>query len=399
MIHFQNREFPLVIGIPKETSQGETRVALTPALIPPLIKARHSVLVETGAGKGCGITDEDYKKAGAHIAKSASAVYSSADVVFKIEPPQLGKGKKHEVLSMKKGAVYFGFLSPFTNLPLIEALAKKGITAISFELVPRITRAQNMDALSSMATLAGYRAVIAGATKLPKMFPLLMTAAGTVPPAHVLVLGAGVAGLQAIATAKRLGAKVSAYDPRPEVKEQVASVGGTFIEIPAEENVTTTGGYAKEQSAAFIQRQRAVLKELLPKVDLVVTTAQVFGKRAPVLMTKDMVEAMKTGSVIVDLAAPQGGNCELTVAGKEVVHKGVAIIGAMNLPATLPVDASMLLGKNFINLFQNTFKDGSTDPDMEDDITKGACVTAGGKVVHPLVQQASSNASGERKKK
>lgn len=378
------------IGIPKETAAGETRVALTPAVISQLLRAKHEVVVETGAGAAASFSDEHYKQAGATIAPDAASVYHTADIIFKIRPPQMHpSSNKHEAEFLQEGKAIMGFLAPLANSHAIKSFVGKKITSFSLEFVPRITRAQSMDALSSMATVAGYKAVLLAAAHLPKMFPLLMTAAGTVPPALVLILGAGVAGLQAIATAKRLGAKVEAFDPRPAVKEQVKSLGATFIEMDIQENVETAGGYAKEQSAEFIKREMEIIGEHMKKADVVITTAQVFGKRAPILINQAMVEMMRSGSIIVDLAAEQGGNCELTQADKTIQHKGVTIIGAVNLPATIPVDASQMFAKNIVNLFLNTYNaDGSIR--FDDEITKGCCITHNGEILNDIVRKSLS---------
>jgi len=369
------------IGIPKEISEGETRVALAPAHIKELFKKNHQVTVESGAGENAAYSDEDYKKEGAIIIDDAKELYSNSDVILKVQPPE-----PSEIKNLKENSVYVGFLSVFKNRDILDAFKQKNITSFAMEFVPRITRAQSMDALSSMATVAGYKAVLIAAGHLPKLFPLLMTAAGTVPPASVLVLGAGVAGLQAIATAKRLGAKVEAFDPRPAVKEQVMSLGARFVEMEQEENVETAGGYAKEQSKDFLQREQEAIAGRLPKTDVVITTAQIFGKASPILITEEMVKLMKRGSVIVDIAAEQGGNCELTKAGETVEKHGVKIFGAVNLPATMPVDASQLYSKNVTNLVTLLFQ-GETFPDFEDEVVKGTCITHKGEVVNAFLKE------------
>lgn len=289
---------------------------------------------------------------------------------------------------LKDGSSYLGFLAPLSNKDTIDLFCKKRITSFSLEYIPRITRAQSMDALSSMATVAGYKAVLLATERLGKMFPMMMTAAGTVPPAVVLILGAGVAGLQAIATAKRLGAKVEAFDPRPAVKDQVKSLGATFIEMELPKDAETAGGYAKELSPEFIKKEWEAIGARLPKVDVVITTAQVFGKKAPTLITADMVSLMKPGAVIVDLAAEQGGNCELTEAGKTVEKNGVIIIGAVNLPAAIPSDASLMYSKNVLNLFKLLYPKADSVPDFNDEIIKGACITRNGEVVNESVRGA-----------
>lgn len=371
------------IGVPKETLKGETRVALIPALVGQLIRDKHEVLIEAAAGMAASFADEAYAAAGARIVHDAAAVYAEADIVLKVQPPTVAEAQQ-----MKDGSSYAGFLAPLANRDLVRLLVQKRITAYSLEYVPRITRAQSMDALSSMATVAGYKAVLLAANVLDKMFPMLMTAAGTVPPATVLVLGAGVAGLQAIATAKRLGAKVEAFDPRPAVKEQVKSLGAGFVEMEITEDVETAGGYAKEQSEEFLRREREVIGARLPKVDVVISTAQVFGKRAPVLLTRDMIEQMRRGSVIVDLAAEQGGNCELTQPGQTITHNGVTIIGAVNLPATIPYHASQMYAKNLVTLVQHLYPKGNPQPDFNDEIVKGCCITRNGEITNDLVRTA-----------
>jgi len=381
------------IGIPKETHPGETRAALSPSSLAALVKNKHEVYIETGAGVASGFDDMDYEKAGALVIPEPREVYGAADVIFKVQPPALNPVTgNHEAEMLREGSAYIGFLAPFANTEAIRTLARRRITSFSMEFIPRISRAQSMDALSSMATLAGYKAVLIAANQLPRMFPLLTTAAGTVPPASLLVLGAGVAGLQAIAAGKRLGARVSAFDPRPAVKEQVESVGAVFVSMETLEDVQTAGGYAKEQSEDFLLRERAVIAERLPKCDVVITTAQVFGKKAPLLITEEMVKLMPTGSVIVDLAAEQGGNCELTQAGGIVERHGVCIHGPVNLPATLPVNATQMYSKNVVTFFSHVYKDTEKGPDFEDEITRGSCVTRNGDIVNELVRQAAGSA-------
>ncbi len=370
------------IGIPKEIKDGETRVALVPSMVSALTKMGHEVFVQTGAGTAAFFKDEAYHEAGAKLLDDAKALYSQADVVLKVQPPVL-----QEVEQMKEGAIFLGFLAPLANLSVVDKLAKRKITAFAMEFVPRISRAQSMDALSAMATVAGYKAVLIAANMVGKMFPLLMTAAGTIPPANVLVLGAGVAGLQAIATARRLGARVEAFDPRPAVREQVQSLGATFIEMELpEEDVETEGGYAKEQSEAFLKKEQEAIAARLAKTDVVITTAQIFGKRAPVLITEEMVQQMPEGSVIVDLAAEQGGNCELTKAGETIEKHGVKIYGAVNLPALVPVHASQMYSKTITNLFKQLFKEETLN--FDDEITQKACITRDGQVVNTLIAEA-----------
>ncbi len=373
------------IGIPKEVKAGETRVALVPALVSTLTKLNHEVFVEKGCGQAAFFPDESYREAGATIVDNAQELYRQADVVFKVQPPMMHPlTKMHEAEMLKDGATLIGFLAPLQQPELIKILQKKKITAFSMEFVPRISRAQSMDALSAMANIAGYKSVLMAANLLGKMFPLLMTAAGTIPPVNALILGVGVAGLQAIATAKRLGARVEAFDPRPAVQEQVQSLGAKFIEMELpEEDVETEGGYAKEQSDAFLQKEREAIAGRLHQTDVVITTAQIFGKKAPVLITEEMVQLMSQGSVIIDLAAEQGGNCALTEAGKTVERHGVSIVGAVNIPATVPVHASQLYSKTVTNLFKHVFKEDQ--PDFEDEITKKSCITRQGEIVNEWV--------------
>lgn len=381
------------IGIPKEIAEGETRVAVVPAMIPSLIKSQYQVLFEVGAGMAASHSDKQYEQAGAAGVKDAKQLYESADVILKVQPPRTHPATHtHEAEMLRSGSTLISFLAPWTNAETIHKLAKRGVTAFAMEYIPRITRAQSMDVLSSMATVAGYKAVLLAASTMGKMFPLLMTAAGTVPPANVLVLGAGVAGLQAIATAKRLGAKVEAFDPRPAVKEQVKSLGANFVEMEITENVETAGGYAKEQSEEFLRKEREVIGARLAKTHAVICTAQVFGKRAPVLITAEMLKLMQPGSVIVDLAAEQGGNCEGVEPGKTVEKNGVTIIGAVNIAATMAVDASQMYSKNIINLFRHLYPKPDSVPDFTDEIVKGACITRNGEIVNEAIRIAQNAA-------
>jgi NAD(P) transhydrogenase subunit alpha len=376
----------LKIGVLKEITVNETRVALIPVDAGRLKKAKYDVFIETGAGDGSFFSDSDFQKAGAVVKKSAPDVIKNSNIILKVQPPEFNKKlKKHEFDLLKTEIMYIGFLPVFSRKDIIKQFNQKKITSFSMEFVPRITRAQSMDALSSMATLAGYKAVLLAVDRLPKILPLLMTAAGTIPPATVLVLGAGVAGLQAIATARRLGAKVEAFDPRPAVKEQVMSLGAKFIEMPVSEDVETAGGYAKMQSAEFLRQEQEVIASRLPKTDVVITTAQIFGKKSPLLITKKMVDLLKPGSIIVDLAAEQGGNCEYTVFGKQISKHGVTIIGPDNLPATLPVHASQMYSKNISNLFLHLFSAEDSRLDFKDEITAGCCITHAGKLVNPYL--------------
>ena len=369
------------VGTPKETAPDERRVALVPDTVTRLAAAKLEVNVESGAGSAAYLADAVYEQAGARIVKGAAALFGEADAVLKVQAPSAA-----EVERMKKDAVLISFLQPATQGDTIRALAARGVTAFSLELVPRISRAQSMDALSSQASAAGYKAVLMAAGRLGKFFPMLMTAAGTIPPARVLVMGAGVAGLQAIATARRLGAVVSAYDVRPAVKEEVQSLGATFIELPLETQ-EGEGGYAREQSEEFLRKQRELIGEHVAKSDIVITTAAVPGRRAPLLVTGDMVKGMRPGSVIVDLAAETGGNVELTKAGKDVEVGGVTIIGTRNVPSTMPLHASQLYARNVANLLLHLVKDGSIVLDFEDEITKGSCVTYRGEIVNERAKQ------------
>jgi NAD(P) transhydrogenase subunit alpha len=369
------------VATPKETAEDERRVALVPDTATKLIAAGLEVSLESGAGEAAFLGDDAYEKAGVKIVNSAAALLKDAGAVLKVEAPTAA-----EVDLLKSGAVLISFLQPATQGDIVKALAKRGVTAFSLELVPRISRAQSMDALSSQASAAGYKAVLIAAGRLGKFFPMMMTAAGTVPPARVLVMGAGVAGLQAIATARRLGAVVSAYDVRPAVKEEVQSLGATFIELPLETQ-EGEGGYAREQSEEFLRKQRELIGEHIAKSDVVITTAAIPGRRAPLLVTADMVKGMRRGSVIVDLAAETGGNVELTKAGEDVVVGDVVIIGTRNVPSTMPLHASQLLARNVANLLLHLVKDGAIAIDFADEITKGCCVTHGGEIVNERAKQ------------
>jgi NAD(P) transhydrogenase subunit alpha len=375
------------VATPKEHAPDEHRVALVPDTAAKLKAASLDVSVESGAGAGAYITDEAYEAAGVKVVKAAATLLGDADAVLKVQAPSTD-----EVGLLKSGSVLISFLQPATQAEVIRALAKRGVTAFSLELLPRISRAQSMDALSSQASAAGYKAVLMAAGRLGKFFPMMMTAAGTVAPARVLVMGAGVAGLQAIATARRLGAVVSAYDVRPAVKEEVQSLGATFIEL-ALESQQGEGGYAREQSEEFLRKQRELIGEHVAKSDVVITTAAVPGRRAPLLVTGDMVKAMRPGSVVVDLAADTGGNVELTQAGKDLDVGGVTIIGTRNVPSTMPLHASQLFARNVMNLLLHLVKDGAITLDFQDEITKGSCVTHGGEIVNERARQLIGAAS------
>jgi NAD(P) transhydrogenase subunit alpha len=375
----------MIAGVLKETLPGERRVALVPAIVPTLIKSGVSVLVESGAGQEAGFPDADFVARGAEIAATAGEVVARADLLLRvrISPPATAAGAS-DLAATRPGQSLIAFLDPLNDPEIARALALKGVTAFSMELMPRITRAQSMDALSSMATVSGYKAVLVAATYLPRMFPMMTTAAGTIKPARVFVVGAGVAGLQAIATARRLGAPVEAYDVRPAAKEQVQSVGARFVELPLEAaDAEDKGGYAKAQDESFYRRQQEVMTKVVTGSDVVITTAAIPGKRSPVLITADMVHGMAPGSVIVDLAAERGGNCELTRADEVVTAHGVTILGPTNLPATVPYHASQMYAKNVATFVQHLVKDGALTVNTEDEITRETLVTRDGQVVHP----------------
>jgi len=359
----------LKIAVPKESAAGERRVALVPEVVSRLTKAGFAVAVEAGAGTRASFPDAQYAEAGADVVSDASSLYSGADAVVRVQRPS-----DDELAAIPDGAVLIAFLQPLTDPDGVDRLSRRGVTGFAMEAIPRITRAQPMDALSSQATVAGYKAVLIAAERLPRFFPMLTTAAGTIAPAKVLVLGAGVAGLQAIATARRLGAVVSGFDVRPAVREQVESLGAAFLDlgIIGEES---EGGYARELSAAELERQQEELEKRIPDYDVVVTTALVPGRPAPKLIPASAVEAMRPGSVIVDLAAETGGNCELTSPGEEVERSEVRIVGLTNLPSTMPFHASQLYARNVFALLTHLAPEGELKLDFEDEITAGACVT------------------------
>lgn len=369
----------VVFGIPKESQPGENRVALNPDTVGQLVKMGVGVRVETGAGLSSYFTDEAYQAAGATIAPS---VWSDSDVILKVAPPTLTEAR-----SLRKGAILIGFLWAVQNREVAEALMEGGVTAIGMEAVPRISRAQSMDALSSMSSIAGYKAVLLAAENLGKYLPMMMTAAGTIAPSKCLILGAGVAGLQAIATARRLGAIVEAFDVRPAVKEQVESLGAKFVDVDlVPDDTETKGGYAKELSEENKQRQKDALAARVKAMDIVITTALIPGKPAPKLITSDMVDSMAPGSVIVDLAAEQGGNCELTKAGQTVVRNHVKIIGPVNVPSGMPLHASQLYAKNLLALLKLMVKDGAVTLDFSDEIIEQTTVTHAGDWKSPTIK-------------
>lgn len=375
-------------GVPRETYPDEHRVALVPGVIASLTKAGVEVLVESGAGERAGFTDDAFRDKGAQIAGSRGEVFAQSDVILQVRGLGANRDSGHaDLAAMRRGQALIAFLDPLGSPEAARELAATGISAFSIELMPRITRAQSMDALSSQATIAGYKAVLIAAGELPRMFPMMMTAAGTLSPARVFVLGAGVAGLQAIATARRLGALVEAYDVRPAVKEQVESVGAKFVELPLETaGAEDKGGYAVAQDESFYRRQRETLTRVVTGTDVVITTAAIPGKKSPVLITREMVEAMQPGSVIVDLAAERGGNCEVTRPDQMVELKGVKVLGPTNLPATVPYHASQMYARNITTFLLHLVKEGELRIDTGDEITRETLVTRDGDVAHQRVK-------------
>jgi H+-translocating NAD(P) transhydrogenase subunit alpha len=378
----------MIVGIPRETYPGERRVALVPGVIPSLLKAGFEVFVEAGAGTEAAFPDAEYSAKGAKIRPERAEVFRNADIIVQVLCHGSNDVTGSEDLAlMRPEHVVVGFLRPLGSIETIREVAARGVTSFSVELMPRTTRAQSMDALTSMATIAGYKAVVTAADTLPRMFPMLTTAAGTITPARVLVIGAGVAGLQAIATARRLGAVVSAYDLRPASREQVQSLGGRFVELPVEaKDAQDARGYAREQDKSFYDRQREFLGKVVAESDIVITAAVIPGKKSPVLVTEDMVAKMAPGSVIVDLAAERGGNCELTRAGQLVVVKhGVTIIGWLNMASTVPYHASQMYAKNVSAFLLHLVKDGQLRMDLSDEIIRETLLTRGGEVVNARV--------------
>lgn len=368
----------MTIGVPKETAAHERRVALTPDVAGRLVKAGLAVVVERGAGETASFGDAAYGAAGATVVAAAADLFAQSDVVVKLQVPSIA-----EVGLFRGGTALVATFQPSAEREAVAQLAARKVTAFSLALLPRITRAQPMDVLSSQATVAGYKAVLLAAATAGRFFPMLVTAAGTLPPARVLVLGAGVAGLQAIATARRLGAVVSAFDVRPAVKEQVESLGARFLELQIAEHAETAGGYAKELTEETHRRELAFIAQAVRDADIVITTAAIPGKRAPVLITADAVRGMKPGSVIVDLAVETGGNCEVTEAGTDVVRNGVVILGPLNLPSTLPYHASQMYARNVASFLLHVVTDGALRLDFEDEITRDTCVTHNGEVRKP----------------
>ncbi|MDP2957387.1 MAG: Re/Si-specific NAD(P)(+) transhydrogenase subunit alpha [Longimicrobiales bacterium] len=380
----------MIIGICKETFPGERRVALIPSAVPALVKAGVDVKVEAGAGSASGHSDSDYEKQGAKVVATRSELFSACDVIVQVRTfgasLEAGRG---DLALMRPEQIIIGNADPLSNASAAAEIAARGALLFALELVPRITRAQSMDVLSSQATIAGYKAVLLSAVHLPKMFPMMMTAAGSLRAARVFVIGAGVAGLQAIATAKKLGAVVEAYDVRPAVKEQIQSLGAKFVEMPLEAGAAEDkGGYAKALGEEFYRKQRELMLSVVQRSDVVITTAAIPGKKSPVLVTKEMVAAMTPGSVIVDLAAVGGGNCELTKADETVVAHGVTILGPTNLPSTVPNHASQMFSKNVATFVALLVKDGKLNLDLSDEIIRESLVTRGKEVVLPRVREA-----------
>ena len=379
----------MIVGIPKESFPGERRVALAPAVIPSLLKVGFEVVVEAGAGAAAGYPDGEYTAKGGKILAQRAEVFKAADVVIQV----LCYGSndvtgKADLPLLRPGQVLIGFLRPLGSVETVQEIAATGVSSFSIELMPRTTRAQSMDALSSMATICGYKAVLLAADRLPRMFPMLTTAAGTITPAHVFIIGAGVVGLQAIATARRLGAIASAYDMRPAAKEQVQSLGGRFVELEVEaQDAQDARGYARAQDESFYQRQRELLGRVVAESDVVISAAVIPGKRAPLLVTRDMVEQMAPGSVIVDVAAERGGNCELTQPGKVVVEHDVTLIGYINLASTVPYHASQMYARNVASFLTHLTKDRKIVIDTSDEITRETLITQGGKVVNTRVRE------------
>jgi NAD(P) transhydrogenase subunit alpha len=375
------------IAVPKETAPREQRVALVPESCKKLVQAGYEVIVEAGAGEAASAADEGYRAAGATVEPDPAGLCGSADLLLKVGPPALGNGRD-ETSWLRPGAIYLGSLMPLRNLAAVRALAARQVTAFSTDAIPRTTRAQSMDTLSSMANIAGYKGVLLAAAQLPKYFPMLMTAAGMVRPARVFVVGAAVAGLQAIATARRLGANVVATDVRPEVKEQIESVGAKYVGIELTEEASAGGGYAKELSDEDRARQRQLLAEQIAQADVVITTALIGGVFAPRLVTAEMVRSMRRGAVLMDLAADGGGNCELSRPGETVSVGGVTIAAPLNLAATMPADASLLFSRNLTAFIQAFTKDQAFQLDFNDDIQQGALITHGGEVKHQRTREA-----------
>ncbi|MHB8502017.1 MAG: Re/Si-specific NAD(P)(+) transhydrogenase subunit alpha [Candidatus Acidiferrales bacterium] len=379
----------MIVGVPRESFPGERRVAMVPAVVPSLTKAGLEVVVEAGAGTEAGYLDADYAAKGAKILPARADVFAAADIIIQVlSYGSNDKTGKADVPLYRRNQALVGFLRPLGSLETIQEIASKGVTAFSIELMPRTTRAQSMDALSSMATISGYKAVVVAADTLPRLFPMLTTAAGTITPARVFIIGCGVAGLQAIATARRLGAVVSAYDLRPAVKEQVQSLGGRFVELAIEaKDAQDARGYATAQGEDFYKKQRELLGKVVAESDVVITAAVIPGKTSPILVTKEMVAAMAPGSVIVDLAAERGGNCELTRPGEQVVEHGVTIMGSINLASTVPYHASQMYARNVATFLLHLVKDDKLQLNPQDEIVRDTLLTQGGEIVNARLRE------------
>ncbi len=379
----------MIVGVPKEIFPGERRVALVPAVLPALAKAGLAVVIETNAGLSAGYPDADYTAKGAKILPARKDVFQAADIITQVLcHGSNDRNGKDDLPLMRKGQVLIGFLRPFGSLETVEEVAATGVTSFTVELMPRITRAQSMDALSSMATVCGYKAVLLAADTLPRLFPMMTTAAGTISPSRVFIIGCGVAGLQAISTARRLGAVASAYDMRPVVKEQVQSLGGRFVELAIEaKGAQDARGYGVAQDETFYQRQRELLGQVVADSDVVITAAVIPGKKSPVLVTRDMVGKMAPGSVVVDLAAERGGNCELTRAGEVIVEHNVTIIGYINLASHLPYHASQMYARNLTTFLTHLVKGGKLELNLQDQITSDTLLTRDGQLVNAMVQK------------
>ena len=380
---------PLVVGVPRETYPGERRVSLIPAAIEALKKANLTVAVEAGAGVEAGFADADFSAAGAQVIASRDQIFAMADVILQVRAAGANRGAGQADFAMlRAGQILIGLCDPFAEPNMMVQLADRNVSCFALELLPRITRAQSMDVLSSQASLAGYKAVLLAASELPRLFPMMMTAAGTIPPAKVFIMGVGVAGLQAIATAKRLGAVVKAYDIRPAVKDEVLSLGAKFVELDMKAGDTATaGGYAKAMDEEFYRRQRELLSQVVAESDIVITTAAVPGKKAPMLVTAEMARKMPKGSILVDLAAEQGGNCELTKPNETVVEGGVRIVGCVNMPSTVPGHASQLYARNVSTFLLSLIKEGQISLNRDDEVVSSTLVTHGGQVVHPRLRE------------
>lgn len=376
----------MIIAIPKELLPGENRVACVPDVASKLIKSGFEVIVETNAGLNAGFRDDQYIKAGAKIANTVEELYSNADIIFKVQRPIEHPSGKHEIDLYKKGSLLISLAYVLHYYDIAKKCAERGIDFIAMDMIPRTTLAQKMDTLSSQANIAGYKSVILAANHLGKIFPLMMTAAGTISPAKVVIMGAGVAGLQALGTAKRLGAVVEVSDIRPAVKEEVQSLGGKFIEVETSADMQDAGGYAKEASPEFLKKQQELIFKHVTEADIVITTALVPGKKAPILVTEEMVKHMRAGSVVLDMATEFGGNCEISEKGKTVKKYDVTIIGEPNLPSMVPTHASEMYSKNILSLIQHISKDGKINLNLEDEIVKGCLITRNGEVINQRVK-------------